>query len=227
VDNALFQSPKQNKHAAVTHNYKEMRKLNPWSFLFLIIIVFVYLAYNNFEIPTLFIGKINKVEGKIIEINIDNGIRGRGYIQHINYTYEVEGKRYYDKLKVGKSKGWQHIGNSVVIEYSVKNPSKNRIEKFINNRTKENEKTFRCNTSEGYNEIKLNNGIFNLRKLGKKGITIERKIGDYNQIEDTITLTIFENEQTKTTKDAIRFVVRKDSCSAITLQDVKTGEEYK
>lgn len=47
-----------------------MRKSKPWIFGLIFISVFVYLAWNNFEMPTIFWGKTNMTTGKIIDLNI-------------------------------------------------------------------------------------------------------------------------------------------------------------
>ena len=107
-------------------------KGNPAVFAILFLIVAGYLMWNHFELPTLFFGKTAKTKGYVEKIDLVRGIKGRGYYQKTYYFYNVNDSIYKDDFTASKKHGLQNIGDSLLIEYSISSPSKNKVAGFYN-----------------------------------------------------------------------------------------------
>jgi hypothetical protein len=105
---------------------------NPAVFAILFLIIAGYLMWNNFELPTIFFGKTAKTKGYVEKIDIVRGIKGRRYYQKTFYYYNVTDSIYKDNFTAGARHRLQNIGDSLLIEYSISNPSKNEVIGFYN-----------------------------------------------------------------------------------------------
>lgn len=203
-------------------------RINPWIFGILFLSIFIYLALNFFEINNVFLGKTNMTEGRIIDIKITSGIRGKGYNQRIEYAYNVGGKTFIAHKTIGKKVGIQRIGNRVQIKYSKNKPEKNNVIKFI--RTSDNQKQEKYISSEqnGYEEIILENSIFKLTIYAEKGIILEQKVGEYGLEKDTLILKPYSVEsKTNEMQTVIKFLVDKDTLNRTVLTEEITRRKYK
>jgi len=105
-------------------------KTAPYVFAILFIGTFVYLALNQFELPTFFFfDETNKIKGHVIETKRINGIRGR-YYQLVTYEYMAGDSIYRDQFKAGKLEGLRLVGDTIFIEFSVDDPGKNKVVGF-------------------------------------------------------------------------------------------------
>lgn len=109
-----------------------MNKFNPWTFGIIFLGIFLFLAWNNFNIRVFFFGETKNTKARIVDIKIVPGTAGRGSLQLVEYNYKIKDKIYKDKIKIGKKYGWQVIDNELLIKYLVNNPEKNRVVKFYN-----------------------------------------------------------------------------------------------
>lgn len=101
-------------------------------FAIVFLAIFGYMAYHNFELPTLFIfEKTEKVIGTVTEVKLKYGLRGHGFQQNVTYAYTVNDSTITDHFTAGRSHGWQRMGNQILIEYSEKDWSKNRIVGYL------------------------------------------------------------------------------------------------
>lgn len=171
-----------------------MRKSSAWIFGLAFISAFAYLAWNNFEMPTIFWGKTNLTTGKIIEINIGHGALGQGYMQNVKYAFTVNDKVYYDLKKVDKRFGKQQIGNRVEIEYSVRDPERKKVKGFYKDFKNSDEEKFYSSEKVGYSEIALTNGVFTLKKFGDQGKIVDEFIGEYKFEKDSLIVHSFTNK---------------------------------
>ncbi len=163
-----------------------MRQNNPWAFGLVFLMIFAYLAYNNFELPTIFFGETKIVAGKIINIQVERDTRGTGYVQNIKYVYAVNGNYLLDKKIVGKKYGVQYLGNNVKIEYSVKNPHRNKVLGFRKIFRTTNKETFFAAKKVGYYQIDLINDMFFYTDFADYGKIIDERIGSYSLKDDTL-----------------------------------------
>lgn len=156
-----------------------MQQINPWTFGIIFLIVFGYLAYNHFEAPTLFIGETKKTEGKIIDIKLGYPTGGDGYVQHVNYVYKIDDKFYTGKKTVGKSAGWQNIGNTIEIEYSKNTPENHKVAAYRNNFSSTNEKKYHFTKQDGFNLVKLINQTFRYVEYADRGKIKIQVLGEF------------------------------------------------
>ena len=68
-----------------------MRNSSAYVFTLIFLTFFVYFGFNQFEIPTLFLGKTKTVEGFIYELGSDYGPMGFGYYQ--NTLFDCDKRR--------------------------------------------------------------------------------------------------------------------------------------
>ena len=170
-----------------------MRKGNIGIFGLIFISFFAYMAWNNFEIPVLFLGKTKVTNGRIYKIGITNGLVGRRYIQVVRYAYSVNGKDYQGIKKINRRYSSQRIGNRIQIEYSFNHPEKHKVTGFYSNfkRYTKGEK-FHSNETKGYSEITLTNGIFDQIRYGDHGTIAKEIFGEYEMKNDSLKLSPFQ-----------------------------------
>lgn len=101
-------------------------------FAMLFLIIAGYLMWNHFELPTIFIGKTGKVKGYVTKIVIIPGYKGSGVYQKTYYSYSVNDSLIKDDFIADKRHGIQKEGDSLLVEYSIDNPLKNKIVGFYN-----------------------------------------------------------------------------------------------
>ncbi|RKD92220.1 DUF3592 domain-containing protein [Mangrovibacterium diazotrophicum] len=169
------------------------RSTTPWAFGLVFISVFAYLAWNNFELPTIFWEETKVTTGKVVDLSLGYSTQGDGYIQSVKYAYSVNGITYYGFKKVGKRFGIQQIGNRVKIQYSGLNPEKRKVEGFYRDFKNSDPDKFHSNEKIGYSEISLVNGIFRFKKFGREGKTVEEFTGEYRVTNDSLIVNSFEN----------------------------------
>ncbi|MEJ2104886.1 MAG: hypothetical protein P8X47_09960 [Ignavibacteriaceae bacterium] len=171
-----------------------MKKSNPWISGLIFISVFAFLAWNIFELPTIFWGKTKMTTGKIIDTNIGYAVRGHRYIQNVKYAFSVNDKVYYDFSKVDKRFGKQQIGNRVLIEYSERNPEKKKVKGFYKDFKNSDGEKFHSSQKVGYSEIALTNGVFTFKKFGEQGKIVHEFRGEYKFEKDSLIVNSFANK---------------------------------
>lgn len=204
-----------------------MRQSNPWVFGLVFLCIVVYLAFNNFELPSFMMGKTNETFGKIVDIKIGYGVRGYGYVQYVDYVYEVNGRYYLDKKTVGQNYGWQNIGNQVKIEYSVRNPDRNKVVCFYRNYTDKNEVKYYSPKKIGFYRIDLVNDIFHLTEFADSGKILKKVIGQFVNRNDTIIVTPYNLDDFERASGVLCYLVRRDTLHKEILFDIKAKREYR
>jgi hypothetical protein len=202
-----------------------MKNSNPWAFGLVFIMVFAYLAYNNFELPTIFIGETNTVTGKIIDIKVNRDTRGTGYVQNVEYSYLIDSTYYFDCKIVDKRYGVQYVGNNIRLEYEVNNPSKNKVLKFNDNYDSTSKVRFYASKKIGYYQIDLHNDMFYYTDFGNYGKIISKMVGSYVIKNDTlleITPYIIDDKNI-----CLNYQVIIDSIGEYQLIDIKTERVFK
>jgi len=168
-----------------------MKNSIAWIFGLIFLGIIVYLGYNSFEIPFFLISGTKKTSGFIYDIDIHNGIGGRGYLQNVSYAYKVGDKYYTDKHMIGKKYGWQHIGNTVLLKYSEKEPTKNNVINFQSDFSKENKKHYYASKNDTLYELKTINNILYYTGAVDSGETVVKMIGHYIDKNDTLIIEPF------------------------------------
>ncbi|WP_111672611.1 hypothetical protein [Algoriphagus litoralis] len=108
-----------------------MAKQNPWIIGILGFGVFLYLAWNNFEIPFAPWRKTLETKAEITDNALGYGPKGMGYTQIITITYQVDDSVYVQKKKLSQRIDKKEIGSKVLIEYAVKDPGNFEIKGFL------------------------------------------------------------------------------------------------
>ncbi len=194
---------------------------------FLIMGIFIYLSWNNFELPTIFIGETTEVKGKVVDIKIRYGAR-RGYIQNVEYVYKVKDKYFLDKIKVGNNFGWQNVGNRVLIEYKESNPQKNKVVGFYDDfSTKASDEIiYISGNNSGYYQIRLLNRLLYYTEFANKGIIKEELVGEYKTNNDTLFFEPYSFIEKKVAIK-IKYLVLEDSIGNKQLVDILKRNIYK
>ena len=103
---------------------------------FLFIIAFVYLAWNNYDLPSFYIGDTSECEAEITDINLMADAVGRSKTrQLITYVYTVNDSTYTGRKSINKRYSRKKIGDTITIKYSINDPSNHNIE-FLYKKTK-------------------------------------------------------------------------------------------
>jgi len=166
-----------------------MRNSYAWTFGILFLAGFIILALNNFELPFILLGKKDRVNGKVIKIDL-LPTKG-GYLQIVKYAYYVNNNWYFDSKKIGKRFGYQHIGNRLLIDYSIKQPWKNNIKGVYHGFGSSFKTTYINGNKTGYTEIEFNNSIMYKREYALQGKLTKELIGDFVIINDTLIFKPF------------------------------------
>ena len=207
---------------------KNSSKINPWLFGMVFLSIFAYLAWNNFEIPRLFLYRTNTTKGCIIDIQIVKGIRGYGYNQKLTYAYTVNGVTYSDIKKIGKKYGIQRIGNKILIKYSEEKPQINNFINFIAAESNQKPEKYIFSKNVGYEEIILENNIFKFTEIAGKGVVLEQKIGEYEFKEDSLILKSYSfDNKTNQSENLMKFIVTIDSLNRTELTEITTRRKFK
>jgi hypothetical protein len=108
-----------------------MAKHNPWIIGIVGFGIFLYLALNNFEMSFAPWTKKAETKALITENALGYGPMGRGFIQIITITYQVDDSMYVQKKKLSQRISKKEIGSNVLIEYAVKDPGRFEIKGFF------------------------------------------------------------------------------------------------
>jgi hypothetical protein len=108
-----------------------MAKQNPWIIGILGFGVFLYLAWNNFQIPFAPWTKTLETKAEITDNALGYGPKEMGYTQIITISYKVDDSVYFQKKKLSQRIEKKKIGSEVLIEYAVKDPGNFDIKGFL------------------------------------------------------------------------------------------------
>jgi hypothetical protein len=108
-----------------------MAKQNPWIIGILGFGVFLYLAWNNFEMSFAPWTKTVETKAEITDNALGYGPMGRGFTQIITISYQVDDSVYVQKKKLSQRINKKEIGSEVLIEYAVKDPGNFEIKGFL------------------------------------------------------------------------------------------------
>lgn len=96
-------------------------------FLIIFISVFLYLGFNQFQIPTSFVfTKTEQTRAKIIEAKMIPSVKGY-WLQLVEYEYIIGDSIYRDSFKAGQRQGLQVVGDELLLKYSISNPRRNKV----------------------------------------------------------------------------------------------------
>ncbi|MBB6326333.1 hypothetical protein FHS59_001961 [Algoriphagus iocasae] len=108
-----------------------MERINPWTIGIIGLGAFLYLAWNNFQIPFGFWTSTAETEAIVTETAIGYGPKGMGFTQIITIQYQVGDSVYIKKKKLSQRVSKKEIGSEVLIEYAISDPNKYEIKGFI------------------------------------------------------------------------------------------------
>ena len=108
-----------------------MRKLNPWTLGIIVFGLFIYFAWNNFDIPFAPWTKTSEIEAVIIEKGLNYGPKGRGYAQIITLSFQINDSTFTQIKKLSPRTSKKEIGSKVLNEYAVEDPTNFKIKGFL------------------------------------------------------------------------------------------------
>lgn len=164
----------------------QTKSLSVSVFLIFFFIGFVYLAWNNFQLPVFFLGETAITKGKII--NYGRGNNGEGFKPIITYAYRVDDSLYFHQkrkqvyLKEEKSE----VGRSLKIKYEVEDPSKHSIEGYYKFDMPRIRASFLATTRSGLREIFLRNDIITVKESDSVGTIYNEYMGELFFWDDTL-----------------------------------------
>lgn len=173
-----------------------MNKFNPWAFGIIFIIgSLCFLCFDtNFEL--LFYSNKKITTAVITNTKISHGLGGSAYVQYLNYSFTSDGELINGFKKTEYKTPWQHIGNTIKIKYSVKNPVINQILEFNNEYKTSNKKVYLNFKKEGYSQIVFINNLYFYKVYGKNGVLSRKDNGFFKKHNDTITFYNFHKKKT-------------------------------
>jgi len=172
-----------------------MNRLNPWAFGIVFLIVSIFLLTKNINLELFFSGEKENTKAIITKTKISYGLKGRGYVQYLNFYFVSNGELIYGYKKTKIKDSWQYIGNSINIEYSVKKPLVNKILEFNNEFDSSNMESFMNVKKDGYSQISFNNGVFFYED--SNGVELKKTVGTFEKFKDSIFLYDFYGKKNK------------------------------
>lgn len=216
-----------------------MKNSSAWAFGIVFLAACIFFWWNGLEIPHILLGKTNTVDGIVIKNK--HVLVKNGYMEFFRYAYKVDTTWYFGYKTIGKRNGHQSIGNSVVVEYVLKKPSKNKVlirkgghphrySSYASNGTR-----YIKGGEKGYSEIELNNYVMFKRKHALYGKVATEYIGKYWFAGDTLyfdPLGLIRNESLEEieplyNKRETFLRIKKDSSQRQELIDLQSNEVYK
>jgi|TARA_B110000091_G_C13560623_1_gene368343 hypothetical protein len=172
-----------------------MNRLNPWAFGIIFLIVSFFILTTDSNVELLFSGKKKNTKAIITKTKISYGLKGRGYVQYLNFYFITGGELIYGYKKTKIKEPWQYIGNSINIEYSEKKPLVNKILEFNNEYGSSNMESFLNVKKDGYSQISFNNGVFFYEN--SNGVELKKIVGTFEKFKDSIFLYDFFGKKNK------------------------------
>ena len=95
--------------------------------LIILVSAFLYIGFNQFQLPTLFMfRKTEQTRAIILETRMIPSVKGY-WLQLVEYEYVIGDSIYRDSFKVGQRQGLQVIGDELLLKYSISNPRRNKV----------------------------------------------------------------------------------------------------
>ncbi|WP_200975273.1 hypothetical protein [Echinicola sp. 20G] len=158
-------------------------KSNPWIFGIVLLCLFTYWAWCNYELPLW--GKSVATEGLILEITTTNGYGGRGYGYSINYAFSADDSIYISNTKLNGDLGKRDVGSKVEISYKKSNPAENKVVKYFEPQTLMEKEVFSRSNNGHLFVLKFQNGILCQSIMEGHNRLIEKWF-EYTIVKDTI-----------------------------------------
>lgn len=201
-----------------------MKLGNPWTFGILFMCAFCYFAWNNFELPKVFLGKTE--ETKAIVFDSRSVPRFRGLGQLITFAYQVDDSIYFGKHKVNHAKYQSRpIGSKLNIRYLVNDPSNFEVLNYYQfNDYLDRHKYLWQEDFKNYNELYIENGIVKLQHKTEGGKLIDALLGQSKTYKDTtLVVPIFKPF---TAENTVMCLIKNKSYKKETLQDTISKKNY-
>lgn len=99
---------------------------NPYPIVIVGLALFMYLAYHKFDVTCFFTEETDKTKAVVTSTSWTDGPRGWGAYQLVMYEYQVGDSTYQKSYKAGRSDGLRSVGDSILVEYSITDPGKNK-----------------------------------------------------------------------------------------------------
>lgn len=96
-------------------------------FLIVFVSVFLYIGFNQFQLPSLFVfTKTEQTRAIILETKMIPSVKGY-WLQLVEYEYAIGDSIYRDSFKAGQRQGLQVVGDELLLKYSISNPRRNKV----------------------------------------------------------------------------------------------------
>ena len=171
-------------------------KTNPWTFGIIFLVLAGFWMYSNFTIPKFYpFETTGFAKGVVYKIDAlrPHLPKGGGMDQAAYFIFKIKDSIYVKETRLHKGNQFAKIGDSLLIEYSVKNPNRNKVLynlniaplDLYNHQFKTN---FSAVKENGYKELSLNAHIFTYADYGDYGKLLLKTSGTFSISHDTIIL---------------------------------------
>ena len=201
-----------------------MKAANPWTLGILFLSCFCYFAWNNFETPSIFLGRSDVTQAVVVDYSFGNG-HLKNQVQIATLAFLVNDSTYFYRTRLDGKQALKNIGSKVQVEYSISNPSNYRIDRYFKSSSEKNILKF-SRFDEGVNTVhQLSNGIFGTKTFSLKGDELTSKYQRFKIKGDTLqTFPLFQ-----TRKDSLileSYLLLKYSEDNVSLIEINTGIDY-
>ncbi len=173
-----------------------MIKISPWVFMFFFLIIISIWMWNNFELPKFYPFEKTKqaiglvIENKKVHSKLPNGL----YDQKVKFVFETNQDLAVSDYRAYSVDMFKNIGDSIIIEYSVKNPKRCKYIRPYNYKKNKNselkpDQNFAHTKKDGYKNLILVKSLFTYEDYAEYGKRLIKTTGIFKKTGDTIKLT--------------------------------------
>ncbi|HAD97750.1 MAG TPA: hypothetical protein DCG19_10115 [Cryomorphaceae bacterium] len=188
-------------------------------------IIIAYMAWNNFETPTIFWSETGYTQAVVTKHKLVPGF-ARGYAEKVTYAYRVGDSLYSFRMQLNRRKGWRSIGSKMKIKYQLSNPQKHVIDAYYVSDFHQRKDLYRWSGLYQYNELIIENGVVKFDRYGERGKLLSHYVGQAWEQDDTLLITdllmplVSQNVR-------MTFIKERHLQNGMFYVDLRTGKQYK
>lgn len=187
----------------------------------------ILFAWNGFRMPKVFLSKTSTTTARVFYTKVIPGHAGRGYLIVAKYAYVVEGKTYCSQIKTSRRDGLQFPGNTLIVEYSERNPDKHEVRQFNNeiSRRENHWFSFTYRHKDGYKKLT----VFNRSIVHYEDYAMYGKLKEEWYGEGSFSDSIYKVRPVgcfDTNIDELKFALTEDSIGHQILVDLDSEEVF-
>lgn len=198
---------------------------NPWAYVLASLLIGGILFFNNYKVPTLFLGETGQTRGIIIEAPLTPAST-RANKQIVTYQYLVGDSIYSKRDNLKGVKEYKMVGSKMSITYSIENPEKHEIGEFYEDIYPVS-LSYLWNDSLTSEEINFESDIAFIEKKTTDNEIISTEILEYVIMDDYIMIVPLFNAERKEQKVLRRFDLVINDYDEELLVERGTGRVYR